>query len=127
MGDIEDVVAEFIVQTAVYWGPGTNDGYGSKVWPDPVEVLCRWTDKTEIVQSDNGEEAVSSANALVNDDLEYEGYMFLGTLDDLDSSEEDNPMTVDGAWRIIRWQKVPMVFETDDFVRTAYLGSGSQI
>jgi len=127
MGDIEDVIAEFIVQTAVYWAPGADDGYGGKAWGTPVEVACRWDETTKLVITSQagikpGEEVVAQAKVLVNTDLEYGGYLLLGSLDDLDSAEEADPMTVEGAWRIIRWEKIPMVFETDDFVRTAYLG-----
>jgi len=123
MGDIEDVIAEFIVQTAVYWAPGAEDGYGSKVWGTPVEVDCRWDETTELVKNNNGEEVIAKASVLVNDDLKEGGYLLLGSLDDLDSAEEADPMTVEGAWEIISWKKIPMVFATDDFVRTAYLGN----
>ena len=128
MGTIEDVAALFTVQTAVYWGPGTPDGEGGRVWPDPVEIDCRWDEVTKLVVSGQtsgkpGEEVVAHATVLVNIDLKYGGFLFLGDLDDLGSAEEENPMTVSGAHRIIRWEKIPMVFETDDFVRMAYLGA----
>jgi hypothetical protein len=122
MGNIEDVISKFCVQTAVYWGNPTNDGYGSFTFDDPVEISCRWEQKYEVVQKHDGVQLVSVGNVLLTQDVDEEGFLYLGSLSDIDPEVEDNPMKVDGAYQIKMLHKTPMVKRTDDFVRIAYLG-----
>ena len=123
---IEKVEARFCVQTCVYWGSPVNDGYGGFTFADPVELLCRWEDKTEVdigwFSSGNpGNALATKASVLVIQDLDLQGYMYLGTLADLTASNKTNPLTKAGAYVIHRFDKIPMVRKTDEFVRTAWL------
>jgi len=123
---IEKVEARFCVQTCVYWGSPVNDGYGGFTFADPVEILCRWEDKTEVdigwFSSGNpGNALATKASVLVIQDLDLQGYMYLGTLADLTASNKTNPLTKAGAYVIHRFDKIPMVRKTDEFVRTAWL------
>ena len=118
---IEKVVRRFAVQVAVYWGNPQNDGYGGFTFDDPVEVACRWEGKTAMEMSLDGSSQVSVTSVLLTQDVDLNGYLYLGTLDDLDSDEAEDPMKVDTAYIIKRFDKIPMVRKTDEFVRTAWL------
>ena len=45
---IEKVAKRFCVETAVYWGNPQNDGYGGFTFDTPVEIKCRWEEKSEV-------------------------------------------------------------------------------
>lgn len=118
---IEDFVKDVCVQTAVYWGNPTPDGYGKMTYDAPVEIACRWDNVSKLITAANGDQIVCSAIILVTQDVDNQGMLYLGTLDDLDSAQEADPSTVEGAYEIKRFDKTPMIFETDEFVRKAYL------
>jgi len=118
-------------QTAVYWGSPQNDGSGGYIFADPVELSpdnnngVRWENRNELggrVLDNKGD--IISCNAIVflNQDVVEEGYLMLGTLDDLDSDSTINPRLIDGAFEIKRFDKVPAIGSTTDFYRRAYLG-----
>lgn len=122
---IQRFIERICVQTAVYWAAPVADGYGSMTYADPVEIPCRWTDKTRVMKNALGEEFTTRGEVLVTQDLELEGWLFLGTLDDVESVDsdtvyEDNPMNIEGAYRIISIDKTPMIRSTSVFVRTVY-------
>ena len=122
---IEALIARMCTQTAVYWGSPVHDGYGGKTYADPVEISCRWEDRVEkistISTSKLGEEIISKAQVFTTQDVEEMGWLFLGDLDDLDSDEEADPMTVDGAYEIKRFDKTPAMRSTTEFSRVAYI------
>jgi len=108
-------------QTAVYWGAPVNDGFGGRTWDDPVEIACRWETKEALVLRSNGQQTLSHSRAFVATDLDEDGVLFLGTLDDLDSGEEADPTTVTGAYSIVRFEKIPRLRGTTAFQRRAFL------
>ncbi len=121
---IENFIARTCTQTAVYWGTPTEDGYGGKNLADPVEIDCRWEDRIELISRVGarlGEEFISSARVFVTQDVDEQGWLFLGDLDDLDSDEEANPKDADGAFAIERFDKSPVLRSTNKFARVAYL------
>lgn len=121
---IENFIARACRQTAVYWAAPTEDGYGSKTFSDPTEIDCRWEARTEKISRVGeriGEEVVSQARVFVTEDVVEQGWLYLGDLDDLDSDEEADPKTVDGAYEIIRFDKSPVMRSTNEFNRVAYL------
>lgn len=107
-------------QTAVYWGNPQNDGYGGFTYDTPVEISCRWEDSTKIITDSNGREIVSQAEVHVNQDVDEKGLLYLGTLDDLDSDEESDPITIASAFEIKRFDKIPNLKATA-YYRKAYL------
>lgn len=123
---IEKFIKKISVQTAVYWGNPVNDGSGGFVFDEPVEIKCRWEDKTQIVNSSDGSEVVSDSFILTNEDLDENGYLFLGTLDDLDSDELTDPKSKTGARMILSKNKIPMIRSTKEFVRLYYLKRKNQ-
>ena len=121
---IVDLLTRTCLQTAVYWGTPTPDGYGTKTFADPVEIACRWTERIELINRVGdrlGEQVVSKAQVFVLQDVDEQGYLFLGDLDDLDSDEEADPTTVDEAFVIQRFDKIPTLKAITEFVRKAYL------
>lgn len=126
---INNLMKRTCKQTAVYWANPVKNGWGGYDYDDPVEISCRWEEKTEVVSrvggaGKRGEELVSFAQIFVTEDVVEEGYLFLGDLDDLadlSSSADDNPEGIDGAYKIIKFEKIPGLRSTDDFVRKAYL------
>ena len=107
-------------QTCVYWGNPQPTGYGGFTWDDPVELDCRWVGTTRMVTNNKGREVVSRASVQVAQDVDEDGMLYLGALEDLDSGQEDDPMTVDGAYPIVRFDKTPTA-RGGKFARIAYL------
>lgn len=122
-------IKKVCVQTAVYWGSPTPDGYGGKTFADPVELTppngVRWDQKVQLVEDKGiratGEEIISNAVVLLNQDVDEQGYLYLGSLDDLDSGVQDNPLEVEGAYEIKKVEKIPLFRSATEFVRKAYL------
>ena len=113
-------VSRFLQQTAVYWAAPVPDGFGGFNWDDPVEIKCRWTDSTQVITSTDGDELVSLAFVLVESDVQEQGRLFLGTLADLDSADEDDPTIVARAFVIKRFDKIPDI-SAASFLRKAFL------
>jgi len=122
MAGIEKFIQKIAVQTAVYWGSPTNSGYGGYTYATPVEIGVRWEDVKETFVDKEGKETVSRAKIFVTQDLDEDGYLYLGTLDDFDSTvDTDAPREIVGCFPIKRFDKIPMIRKTDEFVRLAYL------
>lgn len=128
---IENFIRRVCVQQAVYWGNPVEDGFGGKTYASPVEIACRWEDKVRKVKANDGSEIESKATVLVTQDLDFEGYLYLGTLEaveafeiaaNLGSGEVISPRDIDGAYEIVAIDRIPMVRSTTVFVRTIYLG-----
>jgi hypothetical protein len=118
---IEKFLEKISVQTAVYWGSPTNDGYGGITYDDPVEISVRWENTTKLITIADGQQYTCLAEVIVNQDVDVNGYLYLGVLDDLTESEQSDPKSVEGAYRIKRFDKIPMIKKTDEFVRKVYL------
>ncbi len=125
---IEKIVAKFCVETAVYWGNPQNDGYGGFTFDAPVEIPCRWENKMEmdigwLSTGFPGNVRLSKASVLLTQDLDLNGVLWRGTLDELNTIYDDvsDPKVIFGAYAIHRFDKIPMVFKNDEFVRTAWL------
>jgi hypothetical protein len=124
---IEKVEARFCVQTAVYWGNPQPNGYGRYTFDEPVELVpptngVRWERKGHVEFNEKGDIVLSIAQVLVLQDVDELSYLYLGTLDDFESGQDlSNPLTIDGAYVIRRFDKIPMVRKTDEFVRIAWL------
>jgi len=115
-------------QTAVYWGNPVNDGMGGFTFDDPVEIACRWENINEIFIAPNGDELVAKSIIYVLQDVDHEGCLYLGTLDDLLESDGESigelvPSEIEGAQIIKRFDKIPVLGSTTEFLRKVYLTS----
>jgi len=110
-------------QTAVYWGTPTSNGIGGFTYAAPVEISCRWVEKREVITDQNGDEIVSNAQVQVSQNVDEQGKLYLGTLDDLDSDEESDPITIEDAFTIRKFDKTPtmQVGSVQRYFRKAYL------
>ena len=121
---IEKFIQKVCVQTAVYWGNPKSDGYGGMTFDDPVDILCRWdvgsSKLPNVIGDGRGNEIITRAEILVTQDLDEQGWLYLGSLSELDP-ESNDPKLVDGAYEIKRFDKIPMIKKTDVFVRKAYI------
>jgi len=117
---IESFIVRLCKQTAVYWGDPTNDGYGGQTFGSkyPEEINCRWEDHREVFTDAQGNELVSRAVVYVTEDVDEEGWLYLG---DLDSTIDEDPKNVDGAYKIRRFDKSPALGSTNEFLRKVYL------
>jgi len=107
-------------QKCVYWGSPTPDGYGGYTYADPVELDCRWEDVVMAEQGTLGSEIELRSEVQVKVDVDEQGMMLLGELDDIDSADYDNPVDA-GADMIVRFNKIPTL-DANHFYRKAYLG-----
>ena len=115
-----DTVIKHCTQTAVYWGTPVKDGYGGFAFDAPVEILCRWEDRIGQFTSRRGDQVYSKATIYVLQDLEEDGWLFLGELDDL-PSDTSQPKGIDDVYEVKRFDKLPALGSTTEFVRKAYL------
>ncbi len=96
---------------AVYWEPGSNDGYGGTAFSAPIEIKVRWEDTQELIIDKNGQEIVAKSLVYVDRVLNLDGYLFRGKLTDLgnlDSSEDpDDPTTIQEAFEIRKFAELP--------------------
>jgi len=125
---IADFMNRLCVQDAVYWGSPQDDGYGTFTYADPVEIKCRWQENREVISmvgdDRKSRELISNVQVWVLQDVDEEGYLYLGTLDSTDaltSAEEANPASVDGAYKILKFEKIPELRGSAKFIRKGYL------
>jgi hypothetical protein len=130
---IPQFITRICKQDAVYWGNPVNDGMGGYTFDDPIEIKCRWADRTILGYdkrtTDMGAIILSQTGVLVLQDLDNEGYLYLGTLEQLydlyDSAESSagglNPLEIEKAYKIKEFTKVPLLGSTTEFVRRAFL------
>jgi hypothetical protein len=107
-------------QKAVYWGGPASDGATGRTFDAAVEISVRWEERNELFVDSTGQERTSRAIILVPQDVDLGGYLYLGTLVSLDSSEEADPFELDDAHEILQFSKVPDRSGTV-FVRTVWL------
>lgn len=105
-----DIQTRKLNQSAVYWAVTGKDGFNTYTYSAPVEIVCRWSDKTEIVKSSKGEEVVSTAKVFVDRIMKQEDYLQLG---DLEVSTPASPFNAKQAYPIIRTDSVPNIKATE--------------
>jgi len=71
-------IASLLNQTATYWAPGSNDGYGGLLYPTKVEIVCRWQNVSELFRDSKGREAMSLAIVYTTEELATGGYLLIG-------------------------------------------------
>ena len=96
---ILSIASRLCKQTAVYWSPIENDGYGKFIFEEPEEILVRWEDEVSSMAKDSasrtkiskdGKEFISIATifsvSVPTSGWNLNGYLFLGEIVDLPSS-----------------------------------------
>ena len=131
---ITSVVKRFSKQTAVWWTNPVPDGYGGVTYDDPVEIKCRWDEYVKIINNTKGEEEISNAQVLTNEDLEEGDLLYLGNLADLEDLAEDLDITLEsdqfyiypkqveiGVHKVVTREKISMPRSLTQFVKLVYL------
>jgi len=108
-------------QTVVYWGNPQNDGFGGKTFDAPIEIKCRWEDKYQLLRDDTGNALASRTIVYPNQDLDEEGWLWLGELVTLTTAQKLDPQEVDGASIIKKFEKSPVLGSSTEFYRKAWL------
>jgi hypothetical protein len=105
----------------VYWGNPVNNGYGGYTFDEPIEINCRW-EATGIVNfQHNGVEVQAKHEVYVDRDVDEEGYLWFGLLEDVDSGLIATPIDIEDAEMIVRFDKIPNLRGTK-YTRKAFLG-----
>ncbi len=107
-------------QTAVYWSPAGDDGYGGKTWGTPIEIPCRWIEGTDLKMGSTGKEIISKAQVQVSQDLIEDGVLYLGEIADLTAPALANPRKIKEAFSILVFDKIPTV-KNGAYYREAFL------
>jgi hypothetical protein len=100
-------------QDAVYWGTPSPDGFGGATFASPIEITVRWEDSNIQFMSPDGNVELSKAVIFAGQDVVIGGWIFLGTLDEVGSANQDDPQLVDGASEIRAFNKTPNIKGTD--------------
>lgn len=118
--EITDFITSVCVQTAVYWAAPTNTGT-DLTFITPVEVKCRWEDKKVVYRATDGKEHISRSVVYVLQEMDEDGYLYLGELADLSTGEKADPRTLIDAFTVKQFNKSPSLGTEDDFIYTVYL------
>ena len=102
-------------QTATYWAPLGNDGFGARQMASPVLIRCRWQESAQLFRDSTGREVASSVVVYPAESVEMRGYLCLG-----DQSYIEDPRDLEGAYEIRQVQKSPNLRNTEE-LHKAYL------
>lgn len=104
------MLSRFLNQTAVRWANPVKDGFGGYTFDSPAEITCRWEDRRERVEDENGNEVVANSIVYSNRSYSIGDRMYLGSLDDMDSASEPTDSDISGSVkRIIIKATIPSV------------------
>lgn len=92
-------------QDAVYWEILGYNPAGEPVFDDPIEIKCWWQDIHEVFIDAKGNDVVSNSMVIVDRDLIEESFLWLGTIENLDSQVD--PSANKKAYSIRKFGKTP--------------------
>lgn len=69
-------------QSATYWAPTGNDGFGNKTYAAPIVIRCRWQNDAVEFRDATGELTQSSAVVYADRKLAIRGMLAEGDLSD---------------------------------------------
>lgn len=121
---ISKFIESICVQPAVYWAPGTPDGYGGMSFGSPTAISVRWDEKTQLVINQTGQQVVSNAEIFVTSEKEVGGLIYLGALTDWQTGGthyQKPPLTIAAVKMIIAKTKTPMIKSNSEFVHKIFV------
>lgn len=109
-------------QTAIWWKRLDPDGSGGFDWEDPVEIPCRWELRQERIIEPSGEESVSRAKILLEEDVSVGDMLYLGDFDSIDdfTSASASPANITRAYSVRAVEAIPDI-AAESFTRTVWL------
>lgn len=108
-------------QSCTYWQQDSvRNNDGERTYLPPVQIKCRWSDKSELIQKSNEEKVLTRSKVMVPVDMKEGDYLMFGELDSSTPSDpiEGNPT----AFPIILFKKIPNL-KAREFLRVAYLSN----
>ena len=112
------VIVKMRKQTAVWWErESAPDTYGRFSFNAPVEIACRWDDTLQEFLDAQGEKRLSQAVAYVDRIMKPGDRLMRGSLE---SDLTDDPIPVEGAFEIKRFDQNPN-FKATETLLTAFM------
>lgn len=118
---ITSAIKRLCKQDAVYWGNPQNDGYSDFTYDAAIEIKCRWEDKMQLITNPEGNQQSSRSIVYCLQELDEEGWLYLGLLADLTAAQIANPKLIREASIIKKFEKSPVLGGTTDFYYKAWL------
>lgn len=118
---IERYLKRIAVHDAVYWASPTPRADGSSSYAAPVALRCFWKESVESVPDRDMKEVSIKAHVYVFQDLDEQGMLFKGTLDDLTQAQKDDPRRISRAYEISRFVRTPSLYLKNKFNRCAII------
>lgn len=87
-------------QDATYWYPTGSDLFNKQTF-GRATIKCRWEDVSEVFIDKTGKEATSKSVIFFAENIDIEGYVFLG------ESLENDPTLVPGAHMVKQVSRIP--------------------
>lgn len=100
-------------QAITYWAPAGNDGFGGQTFDTPAALTGRFEEKTELFINEQGQEERCSGVFFLSADVALGGYLYQG------ASEAADPTTLDDAWRVKDFKKIPRLGNETQYLRRA--------
>lgn len=117
---IVSFIKSVCTQDAIYWEFEGVDRHGQSTFANPIDMKCRWDEKTEVIISFAGKEFVADAELLIVNDVKEESMIMLGEVADLPA--DTSPNNQDDAFIIKRAHRFPLFKGTEFVVFQAFLG-----
>lgn len=94
-------------QFAVLWTKNVTDGYGQISYNAAISLCVRWEESAKQFISLIGKQEISSHVVYAETSLEYDDYMWLGSLSSLSNAQKADPRLVVGSLPVRGRNKSP--------------------
>ena len=111
------IIKKMRKQKCVYWEPTGFKDDGEPEFGDPVELDCRWEDRSIVINLSEGQQYVSRSIVYTENRLVERGKLKLGKVEDLDDMAPENN---EGVGEIRQVNSIPTL-KADEFLNTAIL------
>ena len=118
---IANYLKKACTDTAVYWASPIAAADASFDYDTGVEIKCLWREEIKMIRDSEGKEIVSKAAVHVLIDLDNNGMIFHGELDDLTAAEKADPKKRTDAYEIKLFVKTPSLHLKGEYSRKAML------
>ena len=95
-----------------HWTDDGDDTYGGRTWGTPVIVKGRWEELDMLENERISQEKTSNATVYLVTDVVVGDYLARG-----DKTATSNPTTLDGAWKVLHFQRVTDLSNLDTIRR----------
>lgn len=95
-----------LTQVATLWVVTGVDTFNQPAFADPVVIRCRWEDRNERMQSDDGEEFIARSRIFLEQEVKLGDYLAFG--EHVDVNPRSNPL----AHRVMAFRRTPSISGT---------------